>query len=60
MSRRQQVGKTPQGRAAEYRSFEDALCRSEARSRAISDLVSDYAYAVRIEPDGGTIAGGTR
>ena len=31
---------------------EEALRESEARYRTVSDLVSDYAYAVRIEPDG--------
>ncbi len=32
--------------------MEEALRQSEARYRTVSDLVSDYAYAVRIEPDG--------
>lgn len=31
---------------------EEALHQSEARYRTVSDLISDYAYAVRIEPDG--------
>ncbi len=29
-----------------------ALRQSEARYRTVSELVSDYAYAVRLEPDG--------
>ncbi|HKA52404.1 MAG TPA: PAS domain S-box protein, partial [Candidatus Binatia bacterium] len=29
-----------------------ALRQSEARYRTVSELVSDYAYAVRVEPDG--------
>ena len=32
--------------------MEEALRQSEARYRTVSELVSDYAYAVRIEPDG--------
>jgi PAS domain S-box-containing protein len=32
--------------------LEEALRQSEARYRTISDLISDYAYAVRIEPEG--------
>jgi PAS domain S-box-containing protein len=31
---------------------EEALRQSEARYRTVSELVSEYAYAVRIEPDG--------
>lgn len=31
---------------------EEVLRQSEARYRTVSELVSDYAYAVRIEPDG--------
>jgi PAS domain S-box-containing protein len=31
---------------------EEELRRSETRYRTVSELVSDYAYAVRIEPDG--------
>lgn len=31
---------------------EQALEESEARYRAVSELTSDYAYAIRIEPDG--------
>jgi PAS domain S-box-containing protein len=37
---------------AERKRAEAALQESEQRSRTISDLVSDYAYAARIEPDG--------
>ncbi len=32
--------------------MEEALRQSETRYRTVSDLISDYAYAVRIEPDG--------
>lgn len=32
--------------------MEEALRLSESRYRTVSDLVSDYAYAVRVEPDG--------
>jgi PAS domain S-box-containing protein len=35
--------------------LEDALQQAEARYRTISHLISDYAYAVRIEPDGHTV-----
>lgn len=31
---------------------EQALEESEARYRAVSELTSDYAYAIRVEPDG--------
>jgi PAS domain S-box-containing protein len=31
---------------------EEALQKSEQRYRAVSELISDYAYAVKIEPDG--------
>ncbi len=34
------------------RHMEDALRESEFRYRAVSELVSDYAYALRVEPDG--------
>ncbi len=34
------------------REAEDAVRESEARYRAISELVSDYAYAIRVAPDG--------
>jgi PAS domain S-box-containing protein len=39
----------------ERKRMEEALRESEARYRTISDLISDYAYAVRIEPDGRTV-----
>jgi PAS domain S-box-containing protein len=39
----------------ERKRMEEALRQSEARYRTISDLISDYAYAVRIEPDGRTV-----
>jgi PAS domain S-box-containing protein len=32
--------------------IEQALLESEARYRAISEIISDYAYALRVEPDG--------
>jgi PAS domain S-box-containing protein len=35
--------------------MEEALRQSEARYRTVSDLISDYAYAVRIEADGRTV-----
>ncbi len=35
--------------------MEAALRQSEARYRTVSDLISDYAYAVRIEPNGRTV-----
>ncbi|MBN1963859.1 MAG: PAS domain S-box protein, partial [Anaerolineae bacterium] len=34
------------------KATEEALRHSEQRYRAISELSSDYAYAIRIEPDG--------
>lgn len=34
------------------RETENALRESEARYRLVSELISDYAYAFRIEPDG--------
>ena len=39
----------------ERKGLEETLRQSEARYRAISDLVSDYAYAVRIEPEGRSV-----
>jgi PAS domain S-box-containing protein len=39
----------------ERKRIEEALRQSEARYRTVSDLISDYAYAVRIEPDGRTV-----
>jgi PAS domain S-box-containing protein len=39
----------------ERKRMEDVLRQSEARYRTVSDLISDYAYAVRIEPDGHTV-----
>jgi PAS domain S-box-containing protein len=39
----------------ERKRMEEALRQSEARYRTISDLISDYAYAVRIECDGRTV-----
>jgi PAS domain S-box-containing protein len=39
----------------ERKRMEEALRQSEARYRTISELVSDYAYAVRIEHDGRTM-----
>lgn len=36
---------------AERRQAEEALRRSEERYRAISELTSDYAYVLRVEPD---------
>lgn len=37
---------------SEHGRAEEALQASEARYRAVSELTSDYAYAVRIEPTG--------
>jgi PAS domain S-box-containing protein len=37
---------------SERRQAEQALRRSEARYRTVSDLVADYAYAVRVDPGG--------
>ena len=37
---------------AEREQAEEALRRSEERYRAVSELVSDYAYSFRVEPDG--------
>jgi PAS domain S-box-containing protein len=39
----------------ERKRMEEALRQSEARYRTVSDLISDYAYAVRIELDGRTV-----
>lgn len=39
----------------ERKRMEEVLRQSEARYQTISDLISDYAYAVRIEPDGRTV-----
>jgi PAS domain S-box-containing protein len=36
----------------EQKSAEEALHRSEERYRVVSELISDYAYVFRIEPDG--------
>jgi len=36
----------------ERRRVEEALVRSEARYRAVSELTSDYAYAFRVDPTG--------
>jgi PAS domain S-box-containing protein len=36
----------------ERKLSEEALRRSEERYRVVSDLISDYAYALRVEPDG--------
>jgi PAS domain S-box-containing protein len=35
-----------------HREIEQSLQTSEMRHRAISELVSDFAYALRLEPDG--------
>lgn len=37
---------------SEHGRAEQALEESEARYRAVSELTSDYAYAIRVEPDG--------
>ncbi|MEX2459255.1 MAG: PAS domain S-box protein [Actinomycetota bacterium] len=37
------------------RAAEETLRRSEERYRAISDLISDYAYAVRVQDDGALV-----
>jgi len=37
---------------AEHEQWEQALCDSEARYRAVSELISNFAYALGIEPDG--------
>ena len=37
---------------AERKAVEDALRRSEAVFRAVSELTSDYAYSMKVEPDG--------
>jgi diguanylate cyclase (GGDEF)-like protein/PAS domain S-box-containing protein len=42
-------------REATLRASQEALSASEARYRAISELISDYAYAYRVEPDGTTV-----
>lgn len=39
----------------ERKRMEETLRQAEARYRTISELISDYAYAVRIEPDGRTV-----
>ena len=39
----------------ERKRMEEMLRQSEARYRTVSDLISDYAYAVCIEPDGRTV-----
>jgi len=39
----------------ERKRMEGVLRQSEARYRTISNLISDYAYAVRIETDGRTV-----
>jgi PAS domain S-box-containing protein len=36
----------------ERKHMEEALRQSEERYRIISELISDYAYAMRVEPDG--------
>jgi PAS domain S-box-containing protein len=41
--------------AAELRRREEALRQSEERYRAISELTSDFAYAVRVEEDGSLV-----
>lgn len=38
--------------AIERKRSEEALRESEARYRTVSELTSDFAYAVRLEPDG--------
>lgn len=40
-----------QDEIAERTRIEEALRESEARYRAISEIISDYAYALRVEPD---------
>jgi PAS domain S-box-containing protein len=40
---------------AERERAQQALRRSEERYRIVSDLVSDYAYSARIEPDGSLV-----
>ena len=35
---------------------QQVLLESEARARIISELTSDYTYAVRVEPDGQLVA----
>jgi PAS domain S-box-containing protein len=39
----------------QYKRVEEALRENEARYHAISDLISDFAYAMRVEPDGSVI-----